>query len=134
MNIYFERLKEFWESKGYKDATKFALDIGFSRGENILRIKRSDKNEPGMLVLEKIIEKFPDFDFRYFLTGIKNQIQYNDNSEANELSETKIKYFNCPECIEKQKKLEKTEKERDDYRQKYIECLEDLAGKKKAVI
>ncbi|WP_372775616.1 hypothetical protein [Mangrovibacterium sp.] len=48
-----------------------------------------------------------------------------EENEVNEKPETyKLKIINCPECIKKQKEL-------DDYRQKYIECLEELAGRQK---
>lgn len=57
---------------------------------------------------------------------------YSEKKDLKKSEDPEIKYFNCPECIEKQKRLDKAEKERDDFRQKYIECLEELAGKKKA--
>ena len=42
--------------------------------------------------------------------------------------EYKITRVDCPECISKLQKIEELE----EYRRKYIECLEELAGKKKA--
>jgi transcriptional regulator with XRE-family HTH domain len=47
-----------------------------------------------------------------------------EEEELLAVSEAKIKYFECPECIKKQKEI-------DDYRQKYIECLEELACRQK---
>lgn len=67
-----------------------------------------------------------------FFSKSTNQQQYINKNILSHAIEPEVKYFNCPECINKQKELEKAERERDDYRQKYIECLEELAGKKKA--
>ncbi len=39
---------------------------------------------------------------------------------------------NCANCEMMQKKIDDLIRERDEYRQKYIECLEDIREKKKA--
>jgi transcriptional regulator with XRE-family HTH domain len=69
---------------------------------------------------------------KFFTKSTKEQL-YKNNDISSVITEPEIKLFHCQECINKQNKLEQAEKERDDYRQKYIECLEELAGKKKAV-
>jgi hypothetical protein len=53
---------------------------------------------------------------------------FDRDTELAIVSEPKITYYNCTDCIKKQKEID----ELKEYRQKYIECLEEIAGKKKA--
>ena len=63
-----------------------------------------------------------------FFEKSTNEQQYKVNDPLSEIAEPGIKLINCIECIAKQKKIDELE----DYRRKYIECLEEIAGKKKA--
>ncbi len=87
-NIYYERLKEFWESKGFKDANEFAKSLGYSRSENISRLERKGKSGPGIKVLTDIIEKYPDFDFNYFLTGKNQTHTYESTNRSEQVKQT----------------------------------------------
>jgi hypothetical protein len=111
MNIYFERLKELWESMGYKDATKFAREIGYSRGENILRLNRKDNNEPGMMVLGDIMKRFPDFDFYFLLTGEKKEKKYQLLNEQLSTVKASVELYSCPDCRSMVIKIKEQEEE-----------------------
>jgi len=65
---------------------------------------------------------------KFFTKSTKEQL-YKNFDNVTESTEPEIKYFSCPDCIKKQKEID----ELLEYRQKYIECLEELAGKKKAI-
>ena len=55
-----------------------------------------------------------------------------DKEELNVAHEPEKDGIKCRECISKQKTIDDLTAERDSFRNKYIECLEELAGKKKA--
>jgi len=129
MNIYFERLKEFWESKGYKDATKFAHDLGYNRGENILRLARSENNEPGMMILGDIMKKFPDFDIYFLLTGEKKNNKYQLPAEKIESVNANIEFYSCPECWPRVKKIQDQEAEIAKLKDELLEVYRSQAKK-----
>lgn len=53
---------------------------------------------------------------------------YSEKKDLKKTEDQEIKHYSCPDCVKKQKKIDELE----EYRSKYIECLEELAGKKKA--
>ncbi len=56
---------------GYESANEFAKSLGWTRAENILRLKRegNEKKKPGVEILEDIVKAHPQFNFKYLLTG-----------------------------------------------------------------
>lgn len=59
----------------------------------------------------------------YFFTN-------NNEDDDHNLSEPKITTYSCPECINKQKELEKANQKIQELQEKYTACLEELLGKK----
>jgi len=53
-----------------------------------------------------------------------------DKEESNLANESSAVYGRCLECDRKQKIIDKIREERDDIYRRYIECLEELCGKK----
>ena len=53
-----------------------------------------------------------------------------DKEELSIANESSSEYRRCPECERKQIEIEKLRDERDDIYRRYIECLEELCGKK----
>lgn len=100
--------------------TKIATILGI--GESTLRSRLERKN-----LTPDDVEKIADY-FKKPIAYFFDREQ--DVSVANdEQHDYKVTRIDCPECIAKQKEIE----ELKEYRRKYIECLEELAGKKKAV-
>lgn len=77
----------------------------------------------------------------FFLNEEKKEpAPYLPAAEPVVIKEGPVEVYSCPECRPRVKRIqeleEKVEKlgvDVDEYRRKYIDCLEDLAGKKKAV-
>lgn len=133
MNKYFDRLKIIWESMGYGDATKFAREIGYSRGENILRLKRNDNNEPGMMVLEDIVRKFPDFDFYFLLTGEKKEKRYKQIDDPPGFVAAGVELYSCPDCRPKVHRITELEKEIADLKEELLQVYREQAKKESNV-
>lgn len=53
-----------------------------------------------------------------------------DKEESNLANESSAVYGRCLECERKQKEIDKIREERDDIYRRYVECLEELCGKK----
>jgi transcriptional regulator with XRE-family HTH domain len=53
-----------------------------------------------------------------------------DKEELSIANESSAEYRKCPECEKKQIEIEKIRDERDDIYRRYVECLEELCGKK----
>lgn len=68
-NVYYNRIEFIWKSLGYKDASKFAREIGMARSENILRLKRSVKNEPGIDLVGDILKRFSNVNPLWLIKG-----------------------------------------------------------------
>jgi hypothetical protein len=102
-NIYYERLKKFWESKGFKDANEFAKSLGYDRSENISRLERKGKSGPGIKVLTDIVKKYPDFDFNFFLTGKNQPHTYESTKRSEQAQQTPASPYrtSCknPQCL-----------------------------------
>lgn len=71
LNIYYNRLETLWKHMGFDSANEFAKSLGWSRAENILRLKRegNELKKPGVDILEDIMKAHPQFNFQYLLTG-----------------------------------------------------------------
>jgi plasmid maintenance system antidote protein VapI len=126
-----KRLLEFLAKEKIKSRSKFAKMIGVSSSsinEVIWCHKRIKEN-----IEAKISHAFPDIDMDWLLTGKVTKILTikNHSSEVKEPSEDYNKI--CPDCIEKDEEIERLKSEVDDWRNKYIDCLEKLAGSKKDV-
>ena len=97
--------------------SKLAKFIGIPNSTLIDRLEKENLTPDDV---EKIAEYFGK-PIAYFF----------DKEEKDVVGESEIKYFNCPECIKKQKLIDELTTERDNFRNKYIECLEELAGRDK---
>lgn len=73
--------------------------------------------------LEKIAEFFKRPISYYF---DREEPDYVHEEKANYEINRSINYTNCPDCIKKQKEIEKLRQENDALKDKYIECLEKL--------
>jgi hypothetical protein len=126
-NIYFNRLKELWESMHFEDANCFAKSLGWDRDENILRLNRPghEEEKPGIKVLLDIAKIYPEFNFNYLLTGNKINHQ-NTISDEDTANDPELKYYNCLECISKQKEIDRLTEELKDKK----ELLDFYRGKK----
>ena len=117
MNTIYQNIRRLSEQKKVqqKDIAE-ALNVGTNTVNNWFKGKTSMKAEqipPIANLLGVSVEEI------YLDT-------YSNKLELPQSYDVKSKYYNCPECIEKQKKIEKLEQERDKYHDKYIDCLEDF--------
>lgn len=53
-----------------------------------------------------------------------------ENEELAIVNESGQNYNTCPECEKKLQEIEKIRAEKDDVYRRYVECLEELCGKK----
>jgi hypothetical protein len=50
--------------------------------------------------------------------------------EKNSVDEPGVTTYSCPDCIKKQKEIDRLQKEKDEIKDKYINCLEQLNNSK----
>lgn len=101
--------------------TKIANILGI--GESTLRSRLERKN-----LTPDDVEKLADY-FNKSILYFFDREEPETHPVVNEVrQEYKITRVDCPECISKLRTIAELE----EYRRKYIECLEELAGKKKA--
>lgn len=112
-NIYYNRLKIIWESMGYKDANEFAKSLHWKRAESILRLDRdgAENTKPGLDILSKIVKAHPNFDFLFFLTGVKKK---HDEPEILTAQDAQVDMYSCPDCRPRVKKIKNQAKRIDD--------------------
>jgi len=131
-NIYYNRLKEFWESMGYSNANSFGIDIANiiakmkgkkpedsekdknkNKSWNITRLKNDEKAKIGVDLVLAIERKFPDINTNWLLFG-KGEMFLSEISEVNEpqISDYKAtptspekNTCNNPACIAEKNKL-----------------------------
>lgn len=118
----FESYMNSTGTKGYKIAEMCGMSSASMFSQYLTGVTKSLKAEYLIHFL---------YNAKIDLNKFLNQNIYRPIEELAEASDVKIKYFNCPECIKKQNTINDVEAERDSYRQKYIECLEELAGRDK---
>lgn len=68
MTTILERIEEYYMSKGLS-SRRFFMSIGMSGG--YLNTAKKNNTTPGGEMLSTIIEKYPDIDIHYVLTGEK---------------------------------------------------------------
>lgn len=97
-------------------------DIAKILGKAYTTINNKRKRESNRWTPDEL-EKIADF--------FKRPISYYfDKDESNLANESSVEYRRCPECEKKQREIEKIRNERDDIYRRYVECLEELCGKK----
>lgn len=123
-----KRLLEFIAKNKIKSRSAFARAIGVSSSsinEIVWNLKEVKEN-----LQSKILVAYPDIDMEWLLTGKSTELL---TSEINalEVSEQKINYTKvCLECLKKDKKIDELRQQIDYWQKKYIDCLEELMGKK----
>ena len=111
-NHIYDKLESFRNQRGYSQE-KMAEIMGLSNKQAYSNMVK--KKTMKMIYFINLINK----------TGL-SAYEFFKDIEDNKASDVKMQYFSCPDCIEKQKKIDNLEHERDDFRNKYIECLEDF--------
>lgn len=97
-------------------------DIAKILGKAYTTINNKRKRESNRWTPDEV-EKIADF--------FKRPISYYfDKEESNLANESSAVYGRCLECERKQKEIDKIREERDDIYRRYVECLEELCGKK----
>ena len=97
-------------------------DIAKILGKAYTTINNKRKRESNRWTPDEV-EKIADF--------FKRPISYYfDKEESNLANESSAEYRRCLECERKQMKIDKIRDERDDIYRRYVECLEELCGKK----
>lgn len=124
MSSINQRLRDTIEAKKLSGRqVAIELEIDYRQFNNWL-----NQTKPSIEGLQKIIKYFPDINARWLLTG-EGEMDLPEQGVTMEPSTAyKITRVDCPECISKLRTIAELE----EYRRKYIECLEELAGKKKA--
>jgi len=127
VNIYYDRLKAFWESEGYKNANQFANALGYARSQNIKRLDREENGKPGIDLLEAVVKKFPHFNTNYYLTGDERflkekypgiqKIKDTANEPNRDYTETMSPVEHCdnPSCLKRISELEQDKQLLIDY-------------------
>lgn len=131
-SIYYKRLNKLWLSLGYKSANSFALSLGYERSEKISKLKRDEKAKPSVDVIEEILKKYSNANPKWLLLGEHPILfdeklkQYEISESRNASSEPTVKTYSCPDCIDKQKEIDRLKEKLGDVQEKYIATLEEL--------
>jgi len=126
------RLAQFRLSFGNKYTSReaFAKEIGASE-TTILEIEnnlRSISKKIEALLRNKFAKKDVDW-----IINNENEKLLTIKKSEEEVSEPSIEYKNiCLECLRKDKTIDSLRQEINQWQKKYIDCLEEMAGLKKA--
>lgn len=93
MNVFYTRLVQIAESKGFKSLNDFALrGLSYESSSKLARLKNNNA-KPSVDILEDISNKFQDINLHWFITGVGSmdlQNQISIVTDSNSVYQSKL--------------------------------------------